>query len=108
MKEITGKHKIRFYKLDDNKNVVECSMFESEEFIIDPKNKIIEETSINDVRISTVFLPIDHFLLDIPHRPVVFETMIFGGKHDLYQERYCIYDEAVEGHKKAVEMVRNN
>ena len=31
--------------------------------------------------------------------------MIFGGKHDGWQERYHTYDEAMEGHKRLCEMV---
>ena len=37
--------------------------------------------------------------------PVLFETMVFGGEYDDYQERYHTYDEAEEGHKRIVEMV---
>ena len=54
----------------------------------------------NNVRVSTVFLGLDHnFAGGIP---ILFETMIFGGEHDQYQERYATWDEAEEGHKKAV------
>jgi hypothetical protein len=37
--------------------------------------------------------------------PVLFETMVFGGEYDEYQERYHTYDEAEEGHKRICEMV---
>lgn len=60
-----------------------------------------------EVRISTVFLGIDHsFGLGGP--PVLFETMIFNGKHNDYQERYCTLEEAKVGHLLAVEMARFN
>jgi len=52
------------------------------------------------VFVSTIFLGIDHNFGG--GKPLVFETMIFGGKHDLYQERYSTYEEAIEGHKRAV------
>jgi hypothetical protein len=48
--------------------------------------------------ISTIFLGID--LLGIP--PRVFETMIFGGEHHHYMDRYHTRDEAVIGHQRAV------
>jgi hypothetical protein len=35
----------------------------------------------------------------------VFETMIFGGPFDQYQDRYCTWAEAVAGHKRAVDLV---
>jgi hypothetical protein len=38
--------------------------------------------------------------------PILFETMIFGGEHDQYQDRYATRDEALEGHKKALAMAK--
>ena len=55
------------------------------------------------VTISTVFLGLDHAWGDGP--PLLFETMIFGGSHDQYQERYSSKKEALAGHKQAVAMV---
>jgi hypothetical protein len=31
--------------------------------------------------------------------------MIFGGEHDQYQERYTSYEDALEGHKIALNLV---
>jgi len=39
--------------------------------------------------------------------PLLFETMIFGGEHDDYQERYSTYEEALEGHQRAIQLVTN-
>ena len=65
-------------------------------------------TKIGRVNISTIFLgmvSIDNgFTCD---KPVLWETMIFGGKHDQYQERYCTKEEALIGHEKAVELVKD-
>lgn len=53
------------------------------------------------VVVSTVFLGIDH---SFGHGlPLVFETMIFGGKHDEDQWRYSAWEEAEAGHQRAVE-----
>lgn len=57
---------------------------------------------VNGIKISTVFLGIDHGYGGKPHW---FETMIFGGGHDGYLERYATWDEAEVGHQKALEMV---
>lgn len=63
----------------------------------------IAETFVRDVRVSTVFLGLD---VNYGHgTPVVYETMIFGGKHDQYQERYSTRAEAMEGHRDALAMV---
>jgi hypothetical protein len=59
---------------------------------------------IGDVRISTVFLGLDHGWNGGP--PILFETMIFGGDHDGYQERYATRTEALEGHARAVVLVK--
>lgn len=57
----------------------------------------------NNVRVSTVFLGLDHSFGE--GTPILFETMIFGGKHDQYQERYGTWEEAEAGHSRAVELV---
>ena len=73
------------------------------------RNRILKVTHLpNKVRVSTVFLGLDHgfsfsAMDDEDYKPVVFETMIFGGDHDQYQERYTSYDEAIAGHQRAIE-----
>jgi hypothetical protein len=62
-------------------------------------------TEIGGVKVSTVFLGIDHSFGG--GAPVLFETMIFGGEHDKYQERYCTLEEAMIGHEKAVSLVKD-
>ena len=59
---------------------------------------------VGDVHISTVFLGIDHSFGSGP--PLLFETMIFGGDHDGYQERFRTWDEAAAGHKIALALVK--
>lgn len=58
---------------------------------------------IDGVRVSTVFLGLNHSWDD---RPLWFETMIFEGPHDGYCERYTTYDDALEGHQKAVAIAK--
>jgi len=67
-------------------------------------NKHIGKDDIEGVSISTVFLGFDHSFGG--GEPLLFETMIFGGKHDEYQERYSTREEAIKGHKKAVKLVK--
>ena len=63
----------------------------------------VAETVLPDgVRISTVFLGLDHSLSS--GKPILFETMIFGGEHNEYQERYATWEEAEIGHRQAVEL----
>lgn len=55
-----------------------------------------------DIHVSTVFLGIDH---GYNGEVLLFETMIFGGEHDHYQERYATWEEAEAGHQRAIELV---
>jgi hypothetical protein len=71
--------------------------------------RTLKRDEIGDILVSTVFLGLDQaWNSDIP---VLWETMIFGGEHDQYQERYTSHKDALEGHKKALKLVnkkRNN
>lgn len=55
---------------------------------------------LGDVEVSTVFLGLDHSFGGAA--PILFETMIFGGPHDQYQDRYSTREEALAGHQKAL------
>ena len=70
------------------------------------KYKCVKQEHIDDIFISTVFLGLDHSLGS--NIPVLWETMIFGGEHDQYQERYTSYKDAFEGHQLALNVVNKN
>lgn len=97
-----------FYYLNDNHTVRECSRREwSDQFQEMCKNKKrhIAKDIIEDKFISTVWLGTNHnFLGGSPH---LFETMIFEGdiSTEIYCERYSSWDDAIEGHKKAIKWV---
>jgi hypothetical protein len=59
----------------------------------------------DDVRVSTVWLGMDHQFGDGP--PLIFETMVFGGPLDDYQWRYVTEAEAIAGHDQVVAKVRD-
>jgi len=65
--------------------------------------RVVKQEIVKDAWISTVFLSLDHSW--IPGPPILFETMIFGGEYDGYQDRYSTWDEAEEGHRKVVNLV---
>jgi len=86
----------------DRHTPVKCDLVTwAEQFeSVDDRRVAYDELSA-EVNVSTVFLGLDHrFGRDGP--PILFETMIFGGPHDEYQERYSTWDEAVAGHKRAL------
>ena len=65
----------------------------------------VDVTTIGDARVSTVWLGLDHSFGYGP--PVIFETMIFGGEHDQWQNRYCTEEEALAGHQAVVDALTN-
>lgn len=74
-------------------------------------NRTIGRDQITDeVWISTVFLGIDYgslaTLLDPDAKPVVFETMIFGGPRDSEQHRYTDWDTARAAHVALANQLR--
>jgi hypothetical protein len=69
------------------------------------KDRVLKKTKIGDVEVSTVFLCIDHNFCGNGD-PILWETMIFGGKHDGYCDRYPSRVDALAGHETACEMVR--
>ena len=66
---------------------------------------VIEWDWFGVVQVRTVFLPVDRFVLS--EVPLPFKTMIFGGEHDQYLERYETLEEAQLGHIRACDMVKN-
>ena len=64
----------------------------------------VMKTELPGVNISTVFLGINHQWGRGP--PILYETMVFGGEHDEYTERYHTREEAINGHESTVKMVK--
>jgi hypothetical protein len=56
--------------------------------------------------VSTVFLAIDHSFNPHSRRPILYETMVFGGPLDGEQLRYRTRDEALAGHRVMLEAVQ--
>lgn len=62
----------------------------------------VRNTFKGDVQISTIFLTTDH---GINHdKPLVFETMIFGGKQDHETFRCFTWRQALKQHRHAVKL----
>lgn len=95
------------YILDADHKVVPCEdlMTWARWFEDITKRRVAWTTLPGGVRVSTVFLGLDHSFGD-EATPVVFETMILGQNNDEYQERFCTWDEAVAGHEEAVRVAK--
>jgi len=66
----------------------------------------IAKTQIFDSFVSTIFLGINHNF-DDTKKPLLFETMIFGGERDGLQERFTTYDEALNRHNEIVSELKS-
>ena len=101
----------KWYILDNNHKPVHKPVLEAAKWMEDnPNRKTVgydELTDLNgdEVRVSTVFLALDHCWNG--GKPILWETMIFGGENDqAYQERYASYEQAIEGHQKAINFIK--
>jgi hypothetical protein len=95
-----------YYVLNDNNEpVVERDTNKFCKWIESNDNRRIAYTKVGSKAVSTVFLGIDHGFDGGP--PVLFETMVFGGKFNEYMERYCTYEGALEGHEETVRLVKS-
>jgi len=57
------------------------------------------------IRVSTVFLAMDHNFLNDHATPVLWETMVFGLKKD-HMRRYQSKEDALKGHESVCSYVR--
>lgn len=63
----------------------------------------VAATRIKGAFVSTVFLGLDHRWGEGP--PILFETLVFGGKLEGEMNRYTTWDEAERGHQDMVRQV---
>lgn len=91
-----------WYKLVDRKPVP--ASHDDMEEIFDEDTRRVGNTELpNGGRVSTVFLGLDHAFGG--NTPVLFESMYFPDPSRPYEddcERYCTWQEAVEGHRRMV------
>ena len=87
-----------------------CDKFEPDIFATENRRvaETFIETALGKIRVSTVFLCLDHgYSSSNPDmKPILFETMVFGGHYDQYQDRYHTSAEARFGHEQICKMVR--
>lgn len=103
-----------WYILDKDKNPVPAkNIIEANRLLVDTDSRrvalddiIVEDYGIT-ITVSTVFLVLDHNHSP-KGKPVLFESMIFNGELNQSLDRYRTWKEAEEGHKKMVELVKNN
>lgn len=75
-----------------------------ESLLMDVERRIVAKTRHGGVLVSTVFLSIDHNYTD-KGPPVLWETMVFGGRHNEECRRYTSREDAVQGHFEMVQEI---
>jgi hypothetical protein len=88
------------YILDGHKAVPVDLMTWARWFEATKDGRIVAKTQLAHVEVSTVFMGLDHSFGEGP--PQLFETMIFGGPQDGYQERCETWEQAEAMHAQAV------
>jgi hypothetical protein len=83
-----------YYRLE-GRTIVPCDAREWSSQYENMGVRRVGDTIVKSVRISTVFLGLDHAVGG--GRPLIFETMVFGGHLDGEQVRSSTYDEAEAG-----------
>lgn len=102
MKQLMGLHAIL-----KNREVVQVTQHEWHQWFKDSFTDLTHPRHIGiarfgDVVVSTVFVGINQGFFG---EDKWFETMIFGGEHDRFEERYETFDEAMNGFIKACTML---
>lgn len=107
-----------FYILDehDNPKIVPNAMIWSQWFEKVDHHRIgkcdkIVDLNGNMITISTVFVGIGINIgapkaKGLKLKPYLWETVVFGGHYNLWERKWCIVDDALAGHQKAIEMVK--
>ena len=105
MEELFGKYQL--YYILEGETPVPCDVERfSDWFETAPNRQIAEDILTDGVRVSTVFLGLNPNPFS-EEAPRLFETMIFGGVHDLWQRRYTTYQDALVGHGVALRLARD-
>lgn len=66
----------------------------------------VKKTKVGKAEVSTIFVGIDHGY-NSKNEPILFETVVFGGRYNEEQERYATRKEAVKGHNRLVKLINS-
>lgn len=92
------------YRLEGRRAVPCQDLFEWSEWFATADRRVAE-TWIDDIRVSTVFLGLNHN--PVPGAdPALFETMVFVDGEPNQERRYFIWEEAEAGHAEMVADIR--
>lgn len=94
-----------FYKLVD-REPVRCNLDEYARSMQMESSRIVRQSQINELLVSTIFTGIDYSFGSGEKR--LFETMIFGMEDDIHPKwQHATWDESVEKHDQIVKMIES-
>ena len=88
----------------DGKKTIPCDNLFQWGRWFDKADRVVAKDQCGNAKVSTVFLGVDYDFTG--KKPLLFETMVFGGPYDGEEQRYSTWEEAEEGHKKVVSRLR--
>lgn len=91
-----------YYLLNEDEEPYRVDGYPTKE---DWENRFHLVDEVNGLKVSTVFLVVDHDYFG--GAPILFETMVFEQGRGIYQDRYCTIEDAKKGHRYAIEWVKN-
>lgn len=92
-----------WFILNEENEPIPADILEASRFLEDHARRVVAYSAMSDGSLlSTVFLCLDHGF-GRSGRPVLFESLWFGGPHDGHQRRYETWLEAEEGHADMLE-----
>lgn len=94
----------KFYIEDENKKPIPVDDIRELARWFETNDKVVIKTKVKDCEVSTVFLGLNHRIVDAG-KPLIYETLVFGGEFDGEMNLYSTRKEAKEGHKQMVKMI---
>lgn len=91
------------YILKDKKPVKETDLIKWSIWMEESNRTVKKDILPKDITVSTVFIGLCFY-----EKPLLFETMVFGGKLDMHIDRYCTWEEALKGHEEIVKKVKES
>jgi hypothetical protein len=97
-----------YYFLNEDHSYRPCSNEEWGSQFSNFEKRCVSKEKVNEWEVSTIWFGLNMNIFSQTN-PLVFETMVFKDDNyiEIYHDRYSTWDEAVEGHQKAIEWVKN-
>ena len=107
--ECKEKKRSLFYYLNDDNSTRECDVMEWCHQLEEMNKYSKHHLGFDEVKgylVSTIWIGSNMNYSGVGP-PLIFETLIFNDKDSMYCEKYSTWDEAIDGHERAIQWVKN-